>query len=160
MDCTDSMLAADYTIRAKRNCSLSPIGQILFFISVFVVSMGIALGFALVGAWLILPFAGLELVALAFAVRHMCRHAGDYEQITICGDRLVVEILECTELKRFELNRLWAQVVLRCSGDRCRLALRSHGKELELGKHISDEQRKELARQLTIQLENHKIQFA
>ena len=37
------------------------------------VSLIIAVAFALAGAWLVLPFAGLELAGLAWALRHAAR---------------------------------------------------------------------------------------
>ena len=50
--------------------------------------------FAVLGAWLILPFAGLEMLVLYLAFRYIDRHAGDYERIAIDGDRVEVELCE------------------------------------------------------------------
>ncbi len=51
----------------------------------------IALGFVHIGAWLVLPFAGLELVAFAFAFYYIRLHAGDFETITILDDVVRIE---------------------------------------------------------------------
>ena len=54
------------------------------------------------------------------------------------------------ELAHFELNRCWAQVV--CEHEGARLALRSHGRRIEVGRHLCDEQRLEMARGLAREL--------
>jgi len=43
-------------------------------LAIAAVSLLIAVAFALAGAWLVLPFAGLELAGLAWALRHAARH--------------------------------------------------------------------------------------
>jgi uncharacterized membrane protein len=53
-----------------------------------------------------------------------------------------------------KFNRYWAQVVV--SRDGSRLALRSHGREIEIGRNMSDGQRRELARELKRQLRGAK----
>jgi uncharacterized membrane protein len=51
----------------KRNCSMSPAGLAVAFAVLAIVTIAIGTGFALAGAWPVLPFAGLEVVALAVA---------------------------------------------------------------------------------------------
>jgi len=48
------------------------------------------------------------------------------------------------EVSRFELNRYWAQVVRQGP----RLALRSHGRDIEVGRHMCEEERCAMARDL------------
>ena len=137
--------AAEYVYVARRNNSLSSSGRLLVFGFTFTVSLGIAVAFTLVfGAWPILPFAGIEMVVLFCALRYLDRHAADYESITIWGDRVTVEVREGREVIRAELNRYWAQVV--CTGSR--LSLRSHGREIELGRHVCEDERRQMARDL------------
>ena len=100
----------------------------------------------MLGAWLILPFAGLEMLVLYLAFRYVDRHAADYERITIDGDRVEVESFEGGRRRRHEFNRRWAQVVV--GGDGERVALRSHGRELEIGRFVGAERRLEIAREL------------
>jgi uncharacterized membrane protein len=113
-------------------------------------SLLIGLGFFLIGAWPVLPFTGLEVLAVALAFHHVHRHAGDYESLTIEGDSLAIEKHDCNHDSRTVFNRYWAQVLLRQrpSGDHA-LLLRSHSREVEFGRRfLSDEQRLMLARQL------------
>jgi uncharacterized membrane protein len=149
-DCIDVSQAAEFSLVARRNNSLSASGRLRVFVFVFAVSIGIACAFAIFGAWLILPFAGLEMLVLYLAFREIGRHAGDYERIAIGRDRVRVESCETGQLSHDELSRCWARVV--ASRDGRYLALRSHGRELAIGRHRSDEQRLELARALALEL--------
>ena len=138
------------TVTARRNNSLSSSDRILAFGCIALVSLGIAVAFAWLGAWLILPFAGIEVLVLFLAFRYVERHARDYERLTLSGDVLQIEVAEVGRVQRFRFNRWWAQVV--CAGDGSRLALRSHGKEIEFGRHLNDEQRLAVAGALREQL--------
>lgn len=151
MKCVPEDGAAEYVYTARRNNSLSFSGRWLVFGLTAVVSLGIAAGFALVGgAWPILPFAGLEMLVLYAAFRYVDRHAWDYEQITICGTRVAVEVREGVKVTRQELDGYWAQLV--CAADGSRLALLSHGREIEVGRHLCEEQRLQMARDLSREL--------
>jgi uncharacterized membrane protein len=137
-----------FSLFAKRNCSLEWAERWRAFWLIASISAIIACAFAVFGAWLILPFAGLEVGALYVAFRLLDRRANDYEQLTIDGDRLVVEQRKQGRLTRFEGNRLWAQVVVRKQCERVELALRYHGREIEFGAFLSDEARSHAARSL------------
>lgn len=151
MNCVAGGETAEYDYTARRNNSLSSSGRQLAFGFILTVSLGIAAAFALVfGAWPIMTFAGIEMAVLYLAFRYVDRHAADYERITIRGDRVSVEIREGSDVTRFELNRCWAQVV--CEPERARVALRSHGRELEVGRHLCEEQRRSVARELAREL--------
>jgi len=143
-----------FRVVLKRNCSISPRGLLLVFALLAALAMAIAAVFAALGAWLILPFAGLEMLVLYLAFREIGRHAGDYERIAIGRDRVRVESCETGQLSHDELSRYWARVV--ASRDGRYLALRSHGRELAIGRHRSDEQRLELARALALALRGAK----
>ena len=143
--------SAEYVYTARRNNSLSSSGRLFVFSFILTVSLGIALAFSLLlGAWPILPFAGLEMVVLYLAFRYIDRHASDYERITIRGDDVAVEVHEGRKVTRLEMNRSWAQVV--CARDGSRLALRSHGREIEVGRHLCNAERSDMARELAREL--------
>jgi uncharacterized membrane protein len=145
-DCSEVAHATGYILVARRNNSLTSTGRLAVFALIFVVSIGIAVAFAAFGAWLILPFAGLEMLVLFLAFYHVERHAADYERIEIDGNTVKVEWCSAGTTHGRALNRHWASVVL--SGDGSRLALRSHGRELEIGRYMNAEQRVELAHSL------------
>ena len=119
---------------------------------ILIVSLGIAGAFSLIfGAWPIMPYAAIEMVVLYLAFRYVDRHAGDYERVTIRGDSVSVEVHEGTDVSRFELQRYWVQVA--CDHGGTRLALRSHGREVEVGRYLSEAQRSRMARELSQELQ-------
>lgn len=136
--------AADFVHIGRRNNSLSRTGRRLAWAYLAGVSLGIAtaLGTAL-GAWFVLPFAGLEAAGLYLAFRYLDRHAGDYERVAIRADSIWVEIVEGRVARSVRLSRYWAQVV--CDMDDERVMLRSHGQEIEIGRHLPADARFQLA---------------
>lgn len=150
----DGIVADSRTVvlDAKRNRSLSDAELRQSFTFVAFVSLLIAVAWSAMGAWLIMPFVGLELGALYLAFRGWSRRADDYERVVIDGDRLLVECKTGGSVRRFDANRHWTQVVVR-SGLRGRqVSLRSHGREIEFGKFLSEGARIEAARKLRDQL--------
>lgn len=141
---------ADYKFTARQNCSLSSGNRVFLFFAILLVLTIIAAGFLLAGAWLVLPFAGLEALALGIALRAVSRHEKDFERITISGDALRVELQHKEKLSTFEFNRYWAQVIVNRAGggNESRLWIRSHGRQLELGRFLDDEGRLALASRL------------
>jgi uncharacterized membrane protein len=154
---SDQSRAIEFRRIARRNNSLSSTGRLLAFVFIFVVSVGIAAAFAVFGAWLILPFAGVEMLVLYLALRYFERHADDYERIEIDGDQVRLERLEGGSLSTAALSRYWARVAV--SRDGSRLALRSHGREFEIGRNLSDEQRLELAQALQRRLRRDETSY-
>lgn len=140
----------DYKVIVRPHCALSPRGMMVVVAITAAFSLLIGLGFSFAGAWLVLPFAGLEVLAIAYAFYYIHCHAGDYESITIEGDNLAIEKHDYQHDYRTVFNRYWARVLVRelpC-GDHS-LFLRSHGKEVEFGRHfMNDDQRLLLAEQL------------
>lgn len=73
------------------NRSLSWHGNVRIWAVLFVVSAIIATGFTLMGAWVIIPFAGLELIALACAIYHTSRKCQRQEVISIDSNDIRLE---------------------------------------------------------------------
>ena len=156
MNCVAGGEATEHVYTARRNNSLSPSGRLLVFAFILAVSLGIALVFSLVfGAWPILPFAGIEMVVLYCAFRYVDRHAGDYERITIGETSVSIEVQDGAHVASLELARYWAKVV--CEPDGSRLALRSHGREIEVGRHLCEADRLNMARDLKRELSAARI---
>ena len=55
---------------------MSPAGLATAFAALAAVALAIGAGFAFVGAWLVLPFAGIEALMLAVAFFVVARRAG------------------------------------------------------------------------------------
>lgn len=156
MSSTDVREAAGFSLIARRNNSLSSSGRFLVLGSLILVSLTISLGFAVHGAWPVLPFWGLEMAGLYLAFRQVERHAQDFERISIRGDQVLIEKHEARRSRCYEFNRCWARLVVEppAQGRHARVALRSHGREVEFGRHLTDDQRLALAQALRQELSN------
>ncbi len=140
--------ASGFTVVLKRNCSISPAALARVFALMAVVTLGIGAGFAAAGAWLVLPFAGLEIAALAAAFLVNGRHAADYERIELLGSRLTVEVAEAERTVRRSSDARAARVRVDEDGWRRRVRVAAKGWELEIGRHLCDEARAGLAAEL------------
>jgi uncharacterized membrane protein len=131
----------------RRNCALSPAQLALGFSAIGLVTILIAVVFAAQGAWLVVPFAGLELLALAIAFVVHARHAGDYERIVLQGGSVLVERVHGGALARLECPAPWLRV--QYGGSRRELIrLVAAGKEVAVGRYVPDGERTRLAREL------------
>ena len=145
-----NQVAADFEIVARPNSSLTAKGRVYAVVIIAAISLAVALGFSLIGAWLVLPFAGIELLAIGYAFYYIHCHSQDYESIVIEGDQISVEKKSYKAVSKMVFNRYWAKVLLRLTpnGDQM-LSLRSHGKEIDFGRsYMTNDQRLELAKQL------------
>jgi uncharacterized membrane protein len=111
-------------------------------------SLVVAVAWALFGAWLILPFAGIEVAALGVALALSARHVGDYERICMWEGKLTVEIRESNHVSYFEFNPLWARIVSAGSDRGASVSVRSHGRDLQIGRYLSDDGRRLLTTEL------------
>lgn len=118
-------------------------------------SLMVAVVFSALGAWLILPFAGLEGMALYLAFNWVARHAQDSESLVIRGDAVILAVREAAQTRHYEFNRAWARVVVDRRARDVRLALRSHGNEVEVGRYLDGGGRQRLARELKARLPAH-----
>lgn len=125
----------------------------LFWAAVFI-SGTVGVAFALAGAWPVLPFAGTEIMALWLALRHVTRHSDDFEKVSREGDCLIVESRSGSRRQRHEFPSYWARLRVEKPPDGAdgRLFLGSHGREIEIGRRLTGEQKRTLASELKKQL--------
>ncbi len=142
----------------KRNCSASPQQLALVFLSLLALSFGFGAAFAVHGLWMILPFVGLELVALAVAFVCYGRHAADYERIVLTEERVCVERVEADRREQIAFDRPWTRIEVSeqgQGGDRVRVELVSSGRSLEIGQHLTSDGRRRMAQELKTALRVH-----
>lgn len=153
-DCAGESAGA-FVFQSRPNYSLTRPQERLVFWSLAALCFATASGFALMGYWLILPFAGLEIGLLAWAFKVLRDREGDYEVLMIEGDVVVLEWHVGTRGERREMNRQWARVACDCRmpGRNCRLSVSSHGRATEVGQYLSDEGRLQLAATLRSRLQ-------
>jgi uncharacterized membrane protein len=136
----------------KRNCSLAPRQLALIFASLATVCLAIAAVFTARGAWVVLPFACIEVLALGAAFFIYARHAADYERIVLCRDCLLVETCRAERLRREECTPAWTRVEY-TGTKRELIGLVAKGRRIEVGRFVPESDRPDLARQLRAQLQ-------
>jgi uncharacterized membrane protein len=126
---------------------LTPSQLASWFVSVSLVSLSIATVFALVGAWVVLPFALLEVFGLLLAYVFYGRHAGDFEKIVAAEGRLIVERSEGTRLSREEHLCPWVRVDYE-GRPRSLVWLVLAGKRIAVGRFLPEHERAQFANEL------------
>jgi len=132
----------------KPNNSLSWQGNKIFFFIFFFVSLIIAFAFAYSGMWLILPFAGFEMILLGSALTYCYIKNSQYEIVTIDDNRVSVSRINMRNKKVFGCDKYWAKFILNkpsFKGHPHKLVLRSSGREMEIGSLLTDKERIKLA---------------
>ena len=135
----------------KRNCSASPRQLAGVFVSVVAVSFTFGVAFATQGLWMVLPFVGLEILAVAAAFICYGRHAVDYERIDLHDGSMRVERREGGRKSEFRFDAAWVRVEFAegpDAGRRVRVDLVSRGHRVEVGRYLVDVQRIALGHEL------------
>jgi len=126
-------------------------GALLFFGSLCFVSFAIAGFFTLQGFWPVLPFAGLEMLVLGWALKTSMARRFYRHIITVSDADVLVELRDRVQCVQVVFPRHWAQVKLRRPFSRLhpsRLVIESHGRQCEVGDFLTEEERKGLAQRL------------
>ncbi|MCG8324388.1 MAG: DUF2244 domain-containing protein [Thiotrichales bacterium] len=108
--------------------------------------------FYLQGLKLILPFSGLEVLLLGAALYITAWRGGLREVILFTDDSIQVERGHHAPEETHEFQRAWTKIVLERSWNSwypSRLLLRSHGKQIEIGRFLNEQEREGLAKLLS-----------
>jgi uncharacterized membrane protein len=133
------------------NCSLTVRGARAFFGLACIAPCGIAGVLALKGFWPILPFAGLEMALLAWALNAGLQRRFHSQTITVTDADICIDTRGRVRREHVVFPRHWAQVKLRRPAARLhpsRLTIESHGRRCELGSFLTEEERRGLALRL------------
>jgi uncharacterized membrane protein len=138
----------------KRNCSASPAQVAWVFASIVAVSFAFGAVFAAQGLWLVLPFVGIETLAVAAAFLCYGRRAADYERIEIGGGEIAVEKVEGSRRTVRHLPSPWARVELQRLGRTGGVTvwLAAGAQRIEVGRHLLDARRMQLAEEMRMAL--------
>ncbi len=104
-------------------------------------------GFALTGLWLVLPFAGAELLALGTALYVTSLGRRQREVIVLTDSEVILQRGRERPDHEIRLPRHWSRFVVReCPRDwyPLRLLLCHHNREIEIGSRLSLEEKREL----------------
>jgi uncharacterized membrane protein len=132
-------------------CSLTRRSACIFIASVAFGTFAVAGCFTLLGFWPILPFAGLEIALLGWAVRASMRKGTERETIIVSEDCVTVERCTLHGSGVSVFPRHWVRVKLHAplaALHPSRLMLESHGRACEVGRFLTDNERRSLATRL------------
>lgn len=108
------------------------------------VAGSVAIGFAVQGLWLVLPFTGIELAALGTCLYYCVRRTHLQEVLTFSRDDLVFERGIGKPSMRRQFKRYFARFLVRAPVHpwyQPRVALACQGRELEIGSFLSVEEK-------------------
>lgn len=127
--------------------SLGPKGFLLLMSFFGIVSFVAGVVFLSLGAWPVFGFFGLDVLLLYIAFKLNYRSGQALEIIELGADALTVTRRSPRgERESFRFNPYWVRVLLSERPDgRTALALSSHGKDFELGRLLTDDERRTLA---------------
>ncbi len=135
----------------RPNRAMSWEGLLAFFFIITTITISIGLWFFVNGLPFILPYAGVEMIFLGYALYITAWKSTAKEVITIDGENIAVEkghrVLENT----YQFHQAWTKVILEMPDHTwhpSRLVLRSKGLQLEIGKFLNEEERRGLAKTL------------
>ncbi len=140
------MAAYRRTIRPNRSLDAAGRRASLAVIAAGALLVGTAA--AALGAWPVMPFAGLEVGLLALAFRHVARHSDDFECLEIEGDAVRFTARDGAATSGLEGNLRWMRLEQWHDRNRCRLVLCYAGRRHSIGRLLSDAQRGEWAEEL------------
>ena len=124
----------------------------LFLWLISCLALFIATAFALLGLWMILPFAGIEIIALVslvYWVAHQCRRK---QIITISENRILVETGYTSPKTSWEsevfFTRLFIDKPPYRDGKPMKVFLRGKQQQLEIGEFLNEEDKHKLITEL------------
>jgi uncharacterized membrane protein len=135
----------------RRNCSITPRQLGGFYLSMCLVSLLIASGFAFSGAPVVLAFAGLELFVLGIALLVYARHATDADTLTLSGPTLSVEQTHGSASRMTRFRAEWVSVEP-ALGDGSLVELSGQGQRVRIGRFLRPEMRSAFAQELRLAL--------
>jgi len=145
-------LGGGYRFIIRPNRSLSWRELLVFFYISLSVSFLIALFFLLLGAWLVLPFTGLEMLLFFLGLYYVAKRSSrDCEWVTIREDGIETILFTGRIKTANSFPRHWARLELKENEKwyTSRLLLGCHGRYTEIGVQLSAEEKRALYRDLS-----------
>jgi uncharacterized membrane protein len=138
-------------IELTPRCSLTPTGARVFLVIVGATTFGVAVAYALLGMWPVLLFAGPEIALLAWAVRASMRAGSKRETIAIDEQSITVRRSGPAGEHFSVFPRHGSKVKLHAPSTALhpsRLMLESRGQACEVGRFLTEDERRTLAARL------------
>jgi uncharacterized membrane protein len=136
----------EVAIHLTPNCSLTPRQALIFFGSICAATFAIAAVFVAQGLWPVLPFAGLEMAVLGWALSASMKRRRYTQTITLTESEVAVVTREPRGDRQVAFPRHWARarLVAGRGWQPSRLLIESHGRSCEVGGLLTEEERRGL----------------
>ena len=147
-DASSATKSAAHVLELRAHRSLTRESATRFIAIVAVGTFAVAAFFTAYGFWPVLLFAALEILAIIWAVRASMRSGMVFETITITDDSVTIAHRERGHDRLAVFPRHWARVTLHAplaALHPSRLMLESHGRACEVGRFLTEEERRGLA---------------
>tara|TARA_B100000927_G_scaffold251499_1_gene216353 strand:+ start:464 stop:949 length:486 start_codon:yes stop_codon:yes gene_type:complete len=136
---------SNYLISLSPNSSLEGIARIIFLASITFVCGGIAIMFYFFGAFMILPFAGIELTILFIAFYLSFRWSSKKEKIYISQEMVKIEKgVNRADYLWEEFRTFTSFQIKKDANEITRLSFRSKGEDVFVGDFLNDDDKKKL----------------
>ncbi len=140
---------AEFLIRPNKSMTVR--GMVVFVCLVGLAVLLVAVRFVLLGAWVVLPFAILEVALLAVGFWLYERTSRYRETVKVSRKNFIItkDSVRGRETSRFD--SYWVKVILRpdpVNWYPSHLFVRSRGKQVEIGACLTNQERKELSKAL------------
>ena len=129
------------------NQSMSWKANLYLAASLGVVCMGVAIAMAAYGLWMVIPFAGLEVIFIVVCLYLTLKRLSRQEVITVNKDAIKLEWGYNEPDKVVKLPRRWSSLSYRCTDNLFEvgeLSLRAHGRQYPVGDCLNREEKKAL----------------
>jgi len=135
----------EYSALLTPHRSLSPQGFLIFMVLISFVCFTTGFVFMLMGAWPVMGFMGLDVVLVYWAFRRNYYDAKIFETIKLSSNELILErVYPSGRRKSWMFNPFWVKVGLEeHSSGATKMQIKSHGKTLNFGQFLSDDERRE-----------------
>ena len=140
-----------YRFVLSPNCSISWRELVLFYLLTCVVALAVGIFFTLQGLWLVLPFSGLEMLALGIGLYLTSRKVYRREVITLDADHTRIEKGVREVEARWQFKTPWVRIIDERQDGRESgrvLALGASGERVEVGSFLANSEKDALAFQL------------
>ena len=130
------------------NCSISWNELVIFYLFTCVIAIAVGLFFTFQGMWLVLPFSGLEMLALGSGLYVTSRKVYRKEVITLDPDQTRIEKGVQRVAESWEFKTPWVRIIDEPTGahnSARRLAIGMHDAVVEVGSFLVKSEKEELA---------------
>ena len=140
-----------FRITLTPNKSLSWKSNILFILAISVTCGAIGIAFYIAGAFLILPFAGLEIILVGTCVYLVVKRSYKQEIITLTPEKLKIEKGISKPNQFWEYFRIWAFVVVEKPKHPwypAHIVITSKGERVPIGDFLTEKEKLDLVDEL------------